>query len=221
MLIIFKKTGLEFFKLIPLGTFKIFTSYLMVMSTVKSVYKVQIPDNLVRFFNSLAFLSFDVSSGANCVALVKFSFYARFISICFSWVIVIVLAMLVYYARVFFLPRGRPRVEWKALIIKWMVFFYLFVLASSSEDKQLFALTTLHPTVSNTMFQVLNCEEVYGYNSWLREDFTLQCLTPTWWVFTILGAVMAVSFTLGLPFALLALLKYRFQPPPPTLPILF
>jgi len=190
-----KRIGFAALKVLPLGTAKIFTSYLMVISSVSGAYKVKVPLNFKGFLESLSFLSLDVSSSANCVALVEFTFYQRFMGIVCSWMVVIAVFQSIYLCGLFFKPKGRPRVEWRALVMKG----------------NLFALTVMHPSVSSTLFLIMSCEDVYGSGLWLREDYNKQCRTDEWWVYTLVGAFVACLFTFGLPFGLLMILRHQFH----------
>eukprot|EP00295_Goniomonas_pacifica_P044424 CAMPEP_0175912910 /NCGR_PEP_ID=MMETSP0108-20121206/8982_1 /TAXON_ID=195067 ORGANISM="Goniomonas pacifica, Strain CCMP1869" /NCGR_SAMPLE_ID=MMETSP0108 /ASSEMBLY_ACC=CAM_ASM_000204 /LENGTH=580 /DNA_ID=CAMNT_0017235261 /DNA_START=57 /DNA_END=1799 /DNA_ORIENTATION=+ len=74
----------------------------------------------------------------------------------------------------------------------------------------LFSLSVIHPAVSRTIFDVFNCQQVFGYDSpWLKADLDLQCLTSTWWPLAAVALFVFMTYVVGFPVGVLLLLRKR------------
>eukprot|EP00004_Rigifila_ramosa_P028594 TRINITY_DN974_c0_g1_i1.p1 TRINITY_DN974_c0_g1~~TRINITY_DN974_c0_g1_i1.p1 ORF type:complete len:2810 (-),score=593.72 TRINITY_DN974_c0_g1_i1:44-8227(-) len=69
-----------------------------------------------------------------------------------------------------------------------------------------------HPTITRQVLQVFNCTDKIGSYSYLVEDLTLKCNTPTHNIWRAVGVFMLLFYSVGIPVGgILLLYKYRFR----------
>lgn len=90
-------------------------------------------------------------------------------------------------------------------------------------------ITTVHPNVADTAFQVFFCQavrchlslllvliaiflQVFGHvHPWLEADFTMQCFQGVWWLLAIYSIIVIGLYIMGLPLVMVFVLRKRKQ----------
>ncbi|KAK3268964.1 hypothetical protein CYMTET_22564 [Cymbomonas tetramitiformis] len=71
----------------------------------------------------------------------------------------------------------------------------------------LFLMMFVHPTISTTMFQLFNCNEMYfnkypEKQDWLKQDSEVECFTTTWYLAAVFSIFTLVTYVFGYPLTL-------------------
>ena len=73
----------------------------------------------------------------------------------------------------------------------------------------IFSLFLVYPLVSSTIFRIFVCKRIYGID-YLLADFTKECYTSEWRIYTIYASVMILVYPIGVPaFFFYMLWRYR------------
>lgn len=147
-------------------------SYFQIEGSRNASYNgVTLPDISAMWFSWMDFAQFDSSGFFVCLFGIRYSIYARVVSI-----VAVVGVVLVVIAVVFsLLNRTSVAQPWEAARKKQNI-----------RGVSLALLLFLHQPVSSTMLMLFNCQRVFGFERpWLRADLTKQCLTP--------GAALAIA----------------------------
>jgi len=181
---------------------KIMFGFLQILTNLSTVQGIPWPNMYVTFMSyfNVVNLDFIPWNSLGCVA--TFDYYVKFL-----FTVSLPFAMVLALGLLYLLPMY-------IMDIRDVSDHGKFRKKNKQAQKQftklgLFTAFVIYPTLSRTIFSILDCRSVAG-KVYLNADFTLECYTSTHTTFLALSVIMIVIYPVGIPVACFLLVRrYR------------